>query len=113
MKLQLEQNGIKVTIETEGDGQTGDQMAQFCRELLLAQGYHWNTVYESMPTEEDVCETVSKALEAQKVDDQEMIRFELDAIDEKCRLWQKHGCKHVTKDKMLDIIRDMTRLDIN
>ena len=54
MKLQLTQNGTTVTIETEGDGQTGDQMAQHCRELLLGQGYHWDTITEAMPSEEDV-----------------------------------------------------------
>ena len=61
MKLTLTQNGVTVTIECAGDGQTGDQMAQLCRELLLAQGYHWDTVAESMPTEEDVVEMISDA----------------------------------------------------
>jgi hypothetical protein len=37
----------------------------------------------------------------------------LEAIDNQCRNWEKHGYKHVTKDKMLDIIREMTRLDLN
>jgi len=66
MKLTLEQNGVTVTIETEGDGQTGDQMAQLCRELLLGQGYHWDTVAESMPTEEDVVEMISDAINSNK-----------------------------------------------
>ena len=69
MKLQLEQNGTVVTIEREGDGQTGDQMAQLCRELLLGQGYHWDTVTESMPTEEDVVESIQEALELQRNED--------------------------------------------
>jgi hypothetical protein len=73
MKLSLQQNGTTVTIETEGDGQTGDQMAQFCRELLLGQGYHWKTVHESMPTEEDVVEIISDAIEVQKEFDSEEI----------------------------------------
>jgi hypothetical protein len=73
MKITLEQNGITATIETRGDGQTGDQMAQFCRELLLAQGYHWNTVTESMPTEEDVVGIISDAINEQKELDNEEI----------------------------------------
>lgn len=66
MKLQLTQNGTTVTIEREGDGQTGDQMAQLCRELLLGQGYHWDTVTEAIPTEEDVVELISDAINSQK-----------------------------------------------
>ena len=66
MKLTLTQNGVTVTIETEGDGQTGDQMAQLCRELLLGQGYHWDTITEVMPTEEDVVEMISDAINSQK-----------------------------------------------
>ena len=69
MKLQLTQNGTTVTIEREGDGQTGDQMAQLCRELLLGQGYHWDTVTESMPTEEEVVEQIQEALEVQRNED--------------------------------------------
>ena len=69
MKLSLEQNDVTVTIECKGDGHTGDQMAQFCREALLAQGYHWNTVSESMPTEEDVVEEIREALELQRNED--------------------------------------------
>ena len=69
MKLTLEQNGVRVTIECAGDGQTGDQMAQFCREALLAQGYHWNTITDAMPTEEDVVEQIQEALEVQKNED--------------------------------------------
>ena len=66
MKLQLIQNGTTVTIEREGDGQTGDQMAQLCRELLLGQGYHWDTVTESIPTEEDIVGFISDAINSQK-----------------------------------------------
>lgn len=66
MELSLTQNGVTVTIKTEGDGQTGDTMAQFCRELLLAQGYHWDTVAEAMPSEEDVVESIHEALELQR-----------------------------------------------
>ena len=66
MKLQLTQNGTTVTIETEGDGHTGDDMAQFYRNLTLGQGYHWQTVYEAMPTEEDVVEQISDAINSQK-----------------------------------------------
>jgi hypothetical protein len=73
MKITLEQNGTVVTIETKGDGQTGDQMAQFCRELLLAQGYHWNTVTQVMPTEEDVVEIISDAINEQKEFDSDEI----------------------------------------
>ena len=66
MKLQLIQCDTTVTIEREGDGQTGEQMAQLCRELLLGQGYHWATVHEAMPTEEDILEQIEEALEFQK-----------------------------------------------
>lgn len=66
MKLILQQNGTTVTIEREGDGQTGDQMAQLCRELLLGQGYHWDTVTESLPTEEDVVDLIRESLELQR-----------------------------------------------
>ena len=66
MKISLEQNGTTVTIEREGDGQTGDQMAQLCRELLLGQGYHPQTVYESSPTEEDVVEQIQDSLKSHK-----------------------------------------------
>lgn len=69
MKLTLTQNGTTVTIETEGDGHTGDQMAQFCRELLLAQGYHPQTVSEALPSEEDVVEQIQEALELQRNED--------------------------------------------
>lgn len=114
MKLQLTQNGTTVTIETERDGQTGDDLTQQCRNLALGQGYHWKTVHESMPTEEDVCEIVSEAVEAQKEDDKDMIRYELEAIEKKCMEWQNNGYKHITKKKMLDIIIQMTKLvDIN
>ncbi len=37
----------------------------------------------------------------------------LKAIDDWCRNLEKHGYKHITKDKILDIIRDMTRLELN
>ena len=109
MKLQLTQNGTTVTIETEGDGQTGDDLTQQCRNIALGQGYHWKTVHESMPTEEDVCEIVSEAVEAQKEDDKDMVRYELELIEEQCRCWLENGYKHVTKKKMLDIIRSMTK----
>ncbi len=69
MRLQLTQHGTTGTIETKGDGQTGDTMAQHCRELLLGQGYHWQTVYEAMPSEEDVVEQIQEALEVQKNED--------------------------------------------
>ncbi len=76
MKLQLTQNGTTVTIETEGDGHTGDDMAQFYRNLTLGQGYHWQTVYESMPTEEDVVEQISDAINSEKEVDNSEIEFD-------------------------------------
>lgn len=66
MELSLTQNGVTVTIKTEGDGQTGDDMAEHYRGLSLGQGYHWRTVYEAMPTEEDVAESIQEALELQR-----------------------------------------------
>jgi hypothetical protein len=66
MQLTLQQHGTTVKIKTEGDCQTCDTMAQFCRELLLAQGYHPNSVTESLPTEEDVMEMISDALNYEK-----------------------------------------------
>lgn len=61
MKLILEQHGTTVTIETEGDCQTIYEMADYCRELLLAQGYHPDSVSEAFPTEEDIAKLVSGA----------------------------------------------------
>jgi hypothetical protein len=66
MKLSLAQSGVTVTIECERDGQTGDDMAQFCRELLMAQGYQPYTVSESLPTEEDVVQIIEDAIKSQK-----------------------------------------------
>lgn len=66
MKISLTQHDRTVTIEVEGDGHTGDYMAQICRDLLLGQGYHWNTVYGAMPTEEEICEYVADAINTQK-----------------------------------------------
>jgi len=76
MKLTLIQCDTTVTIEREGDGQTGEQMAQLCRELLLGQGYHWQTVHESMPTEEDVVEQISDAINSEKDVDNSEIEFD-------------------------------------
>jgi hypothetical protein len=80
MKIQLTQSGTTVTIEREGDGQNGDQMAQLCRELLLAQGYHPNTVAECLPTEEDVVEQIQEALEFQK--NESFLEKEVDTDEE-------------------------------
>ena len=66
MKLQLHQHDTTVTIEAAGDCQTCDQMAQYCREILLAQGYHPDSVAEALPTEEGVVEQIEEALEFQK-----------------------------------------------
>lgn len=63
MKLSLTQHNTTVTIEAKGDVQTCYDMAQYCRELLLGQGYHWNSIEDALPTEEDVCKIVEEALE--------------------------------------------------
>jgi len=33
--------------------------------------------------------------------------YALQEIDRVCRNWEKHGYKHVTRDKMLDTIREL------
>ena len=62
MKITLEQLGTTVTIETEGDCQTVYEMADYCRELMLAQGYHPDSVSEAFPTEEDIAKEISDAI---------------------------------------------------
>lgn len=62
MKITLEQLGTTVTIETEGDCQTVYEMADYCRELMLAQGYHPDSVSEAFPTEEDIAKEISEAI---------------------------------------------------
>lgn len=109
-KLTLEDDYSVVTIEDKTNKVGVSDAIQQCRYALGATGYSQDNISALMPDEHELDKIVSDAVEAQKVDDQEMIRFELDAIDEKCRLWQKHGYKHITKDKMLDIIRGMTKL---
>ena len=68
MQISLTQHDRTVTIEVEGDGHTGYDMAQICRDLLLGQGYHWATVYEAMPTEEGICELIEDALDEKELD---------------------------------------------
>lgn len=72
MKLTLEQHGTTVTIETKDDGQTTYEMAQYFRDLLLGQCYHWDSVQEALPHEEDIEKLIEEAL-AEKVFDSEEI----------------------------------------
>jgi len=112
-KLTLEDDYSVVTLEDK-TGKVGVSDAiQQCRYALGATGYHPDNIAALMPDENELDKIVSEAVAAQKVDDQEMIRYELDAIAQKCLVWKKDGYKYVTKDKMLDIIIEMTRLDLN
>jgi len=108
-KLILEDDYSIVTIDDK-TGKVGlSDAIQQCRDILGASGYHRDNIAALIPDENELDKIISDAVQAQKEDDKEMIRYELDAIDEQCRVWQKHGYKHVTKEKMLDIIRGMTK----
>lgn len=63
MKLQLTQHNVTVTIEVKEECQTTNEMAQFFREILLAQGYHPQSVSDAMPDEEDIMEIVGDAID--------------------------------------------------
>jgi len=63
MKIQLTQLNVTTTIEIEEEGQTTYEMAQFFREILLAQGYHPPSVSDAMPDEHDIEEIVGNAID--------------------------------------------------
>jgi len=60
MKLQLTQHNVTTTIEVKEECQTTYEMAQFFREILLAQGYHPQSVSDAMPDEEDGMDAVDE-----------------------------------------------------
>lgn len=62
MKLQLTEHDTTVTIETDSDDHNVREMAQMCRQLLLAQGYPPSCVSEHMPNEDDLDEIIADAI---------------------------------------------------
>ena len=109
-KLTLEDDYSVVTIEDKTNKVGVSDAIQQCRYALGATGYSQDNISALMPDEHELDKIVSEAVEAQNDEYKFEVRYALIAIDEKCRLWQKHGCKHVTKDKILDIIRSMSKL---
>jgi len=63
MKLQLEQYGKTVTIETEREDLTSLELVREFRCLMLAQDYHPDLVSEAMPDEEEIGNIVLDELE--------------------------------------------------
>ena len=64
MKLQLTQHNVTTTIEVKEECQTTYEMAQFFREILLAQGYQPQSVSDAMPDEEDIDNIVDDEVRA-------------------------------------------------
>ena len=77
MKLTLTQNEKTVTIETPFDGQGVSEMVNEMRCLLMAQDYHPDNISALMPTEHELDEIISDALEEQKNED--FLEKELDS----------------------------------
>ena len=46
MKLTYEAQGVKTTVETESDGMVMEEMYEMVQRLLLAAGFHHETVKE-------------------------------------------------------------------
>jgi hypothetical protein len=44
MKITLEQYGDKISIETEGDGQTAIEVLDYVCQLMMCAGYHYESV---------------------------------------------------------------------
>ena len=55
MKLTITIDGTIVSIETEHDGQSADEMVAYFKGLLVAAGYHPVSVESVIPVDERGC----------------------------------------------------------
>ncbi len=113
MKLTTEDEYSIVTIESKETGLSIDKVVQMFRSIAHANEYSSDNIAALIPNEHQLDEMISDAIKAQKEDLEFEVRYALNAIDDQCRFWLKHGYKHVTKDKMLEIIQGMSKSQEN